>query len=83
MPIFRGLLLVAAVWLVFIISRQLYRSHLARRPSSPAQIYIATVDCATCGLRIPKTEAVSDDDRYFCCNQHRDQKTHAIGDDTE
>jgi len=81
MPIFRGLLLVAAVWLVFVISRHLLRSHRARTASPPAPTYIATVDCASCGLRIPKTEAVTDGNRYFCCTQHRDQKIHAIGDD--
>ncbi|NOX76397.1 MAG: hypothetical protein GXP17_07260, partial [Gammaproteobacteria bacterium] len=45
--------------------------------------YVDTVDCETCGLRIPKTEAVGSHDRYFCCHQHRDPKTHAIGNNTE
>jgi len=29
------------------------------------------VSCATCGLHVPREEALTQDDRYFCCEEHR------------
>ena len=29
------------------------------------------VSCATCGLHVPRNEAVIEDERYFCCEEHR------------
>jgi uncharacterized protein len=29
------------------------------------------VSCATCGLHIPREEALIQDERYFCCEEHR------------
>lgn len=29
------------------------------------------VSCATCGLHIPRNEALVQDERYFCCEEHR------------
>jgi uncharacterized protein len=31
----------------------------------------AMVSCATCGLHLPRQEALSLGDRYFCCEEHR------------
>jgi uncharacterized protein len=32
----------------------------------------AMVDCASCGLHFPASEAVRDDARIYCCTAHRD-----------
>jgi uncharacterized protein len=29
------------------------------------------VSCATCGLHVPRQEALLLGDRYFCCEEHR------------
>ena len=29
------------------------------------------VSCATCGLHVPREEALTQDERYFCCEEHR------------
>ena len=29
------------------------------------------VSCATCGLHVPREEALQQDERYFCCEEHR------------
>ena len=29
------------------------------------------VSCAKCGLHIPRNEALTQDDRFFCCEEHR------------
>jgi len=83
MPIFRGLLLMLAIWLVFVLARHLYRSsQLQRRnkqTSTPA-IYTKAVACTHCGVHTPKTEAIYQNGRYFCSkqhsNQHADQDNH-------
>jgi uncharacterized protein len=31
----------------------------------------AMVSCATCGLHLPRQEALPQGDRYFCCEEHR------------
>jgi uncharacterized protein len=31
----------------------------------------AMVSCATCGLHLPRQEALALGDRYFCCEEHR------------
>jgi uncharacterized protein len=31
----------------------------------------AMVSCATCGLHLPRQEALPLGDRYFCCEEHR------------
>jgi len=30
------------------------------------------VQCSHCGVYVPRSEAVQDGDRYFCCREHRD-----------
>jgi len=31
----------------------------------------AMVSCSTCGLHLPREEALALGDRYFCCEEHR------------
>jgi uncharacterized protein len=31
----------------------------------------AMVSCATCGLHLPRQEALAQDERFFCCEEHR------------
>jgi uncharacterized protein len=33
----------------------------------------AMVSCATCGLHVPRQEALLLGDRFFCCEEHRRQ----------
>ena len=73
MPIFRGFILLLAIWLAFVLARQLYRSYRldqtnAKSPSdiSPSLDYTNTVACDTCRTHVPKTEAIHKDGRYFC-----------------
>ena len=79
MPIFRGLLLLAAIWLAVVVARQLYRSYQRQRmPQSQGQakpLPTRVVRCQQCGVHIPETEAITEGDRYFCSkachNMHR------------
>jgi len=42
----------------------------ARGPADPPPE--AMVDCATCGLHFPASEAVREGGRVYCCAAHRD-----------
>jgi uncharacterized protein len=66
------LLLAVAVYLLW---RSLRRDPSPRdpapRPGSAERSPQAMVSCATCGLHVPRQEALPLGDRYFCCEEHR------------
>jgi uncharacterized protein len=62
------LLLALAVYLLW---RSLQRRDTPPRPPSPERSPQAMVSCATCGLHVPRQEALALGERYFCCEEHR------------
>ncbi len=61
-------LLALAVYLVwrFLQKKQVPRDRVdANIPRLPM------VSCATCGLHVPRDEALLQGERYFCCDEHR------------
>jgi uncharacterized protein len=60
-------LLALAIYLVWRLLQK-------KRPPSNVDSSIARlpmVSCATCGLHVPREEALIQDERYFCCEEHR------------
>ena len=60
-------LLALAIYLVWRILRM-------KRPPSNTDSSVPRlpmVSCATCGLHIPREEALIQDEHYFCCEEHR------------
>ena len=76
MPFFRTLILIFAIWLAFVLARQLMRSRRQNRvadTSAPKHsLPVTVVPCAYCGLHIPKNEALAANGRYYCCTSHKD-----------
>jgi hypothetical protein len=35
-----------------------------------SELFNETVTCKTCGLRLPKAEAIRQGDAYYCCREH-------------
>ncbi len=66
----RFVVLVAAVWVAFLIIRQLLRSS-STRPTVPRSADKRMVRCARCGLHIPEDEALRHQQHYFCSEKHR------------
>jgi uncharacterized protein len=63
------LLLAIAVYLLW---RSLQRRGSARSTTGQEQrAPQAMVSCATCGLHLPRQEALALGERYFCCEEHR------------
>ena len=81
MPLVRGLFLLLAIWLAFVLARQLYRNTRSGRPAArdpgprhdTTLPYAAMVACATCRTHTPKTEAICLNGRYFCSESCRRQ----------
>lgn len=75
MSFLRTLIVIVAIWLVIRIALKLYRARQqeaarTNRPQAPDSI-TAMVACATCGVHVPKTEALPAGGRYFCSDDHR------------
>lgn len=63
------LLLAVAIYLLW---RSLQRRDGAPRATGgDERLPQAMVSCATCGLHVPRQEALMLGDRYFCCEEHR------------
>jgi uncharacterized protein len=55
------------VWILF---------RLAKKPgleNKPSKKVGDMVRCTQCGTFVPRNEAVQEGERYYCCEQHRDQ----------
>lgn len=65
------LLLALAIYLLWRSFQQ--RADRAEPPREPGteRVPQAMVACATCGLHLPRQEALLLGDRYFCCEEHR------------
>jgi len=59
------LVIVAAWWL----AKGFRRKDAARDASEPAPEQMVT--CGHCGLYLPRSEAIREGDRFFCCAEHR------------
>lgn len=61
-------LLAVAIYLVW---RLLQKKQLPPDGVDPGVPRLAMVSCATCGLHVPRDEALMQDERFFCCEEHR------------
>ena len=60
-------LLAVAVYLVWRLLQK-----KIQRPSTDSDApRLAMVSCAMCGLHVPREEALMQDERFFCCEEHR------------
>ena len=69
MPLFRLLLLIATVWLI-------YRFWKSLRPAQPktARDRLEAeqmVRCRFCDVHVPKHTAIGDGSAWFCCDSHQ------------
>ena len=61
-------LLALAIYLVW---RLLQKKHLPPPERDSGVARLPMVSCATCGLHVPREEALIQDEHYFCCEEHR------------
>lgn len=63
----RLIFLVVAVALVFWLLRRFRQTPESRDVPQSEDM----VSCARCGLNLPRSEAISSGDEYYCCEAHR------------
>ncbi|MCU7905336.1 MAG: hypothetical protein KZQ76_05645 [Candidatus Thiodiazotropha sp. (ex Epidulcina cf. delphinae)] len=66
----RYLFFVLALWGVYLIARHFLRQRRMRNDKLQQVKSVDSVQCAYCGLHLPKNEAVRDNERYFCNKAH-------------
>lgn len=64
----RLIFLVVAIALVYWLLRRFRQTPSEKRGSSQNE---DMVSCAHCGLNLPKSEAISSGNDYYCCEAHR------------
>jgi uncharacterized protein len=67
----RVLFFVLLALAVYLFWRSVQRRGAARPSSGKEQTPQVMVSCATCGLHVPRQEALLLGERYFCCEEHR------------
>lgn len=65
-------LLAVVAWAAWRLWQGPRRVDAARQERPPAADEVL-VECQMCGVRLPKTEALSQHGKFFCCAQHRDE----------
>jgi uncharacterized protein len=67
----RVLLYLVGIALVVWILYRLAKS--PRIESKPRKKVGDMVSCARCGTFVPRDEAIQANEKFYCCNQHRDE----------
>lgn len=66
----RILFFVLLALAIYLIWRLVQKKQLPRGDQTKA-LRLPMVSCATCGLHVPRDEALVQEERYFCCDEHR------------
>jgi uncharacterized protein len=66
----RTLLLGLALWGLYLIVRHLLRERRRLKAKPDAPKAVDSVQCAHCGLHLPREEALQHDEHYYCCRAH-------------
>ena len=67
---FRYLLIILAIWAGIMIFRRLYlRKH--ETPASRKLPEQNMVRCTHCGVHFPEADAIRDNNKSFCCEEHK------------
>lgn len=67
----RVLFFVLLALAIYLAWRLLQKKQLPRQDGDANVARLPMVSCATCGLHVPRNEALTQDERYFCCEEHR------------
>ncbi|MFV3090633.1 PP0621 family protein [Pseudomonas sp. GW6] len=74
MGLFRLLFWVAVIFAAIWIWRRFISKAKPTRPTEGAAAPM--VRCENCGVHIPKTQALSQDQRWYCSQKHLEQGPH-------
>ena len=63
------LLLILVIVAVWWLAKGFRRKDAARDASAAVPEQMVT--CSHCGLYLPRSEAIGEGDKFFCCTEHR------------
>jgi len=69
----RILFFVLLALAIYLCWRLLQSKQLPRDGKADRLAELPMVSCETCGLHVPRDEALSDEARYYCSEEHRRQ----------
>lgn len=67
----RILFFVLLALAIYLVWRLMHKKQLPRGDAESKALRLPMVSCATCGLHVPRDEALKQEERYFCCEEHR------------
>lgn len=73
MPLVRLFILVAVLFVIYMLYRR-YKARKQARPQpkpKPRNRIQNTVKCRYCGTYLPKSEAIQSDNGYYCSQKHQ------------
>ena len=68
----RTILFGLALWGVYLIIRHLVREKRKNQAEPTASKSVDSVQCAHCGLHLPRDEALKRNEHYYCSQAHLD-----------
>ena len=69
----RIIIILIGLWLVLQIIK---RARIARQNPAPGPPPVAKmVSCDHCGVHVPESEAIRNNDKLYCCEEHRKAAT--------
>jgi uncharacterized protein len=68
----RTLLLGLALWGLYLIVRHLVRERRKLQAKPSTSKAVDSVQCAHCGLHLPREEALQRGKHFYCCQAHLD-----------
>ena len=73
MGITKVVVLIALIWLAYLAYRFFQRQQQQRKLAKTSrQLSADLVKCASCGVHLPKGEAVAENGRFYCPPGNRD-----------
>lgn len=75
MNLFRVIAILVVVWLVVYMVKRTLGQRQPKEDERPLHQRRSekVVRCARCGVHVPESEAVREQDRFYCSQAHRDE----------
>jgi uncharacterized protein len=70
MGLVRLIIFIAIGWLLFRLIKN-WQRRLADKNKPTGEKIDTMVKCATCGVHLPRQNAIKDEQLFFCCEEHK------------
>lgn len=75
MNLIRLLVIILVIYLLYRLFKTRVEAYLQNDRKKPGEKKLQNmVRCDRCGLHLPEDEAIQQGTKYFCCEQHQDDR---------